>query len=91
MLVVGEARSGQGREFVGNVDRLVTTLLTGCDGRRPLREILADLTKDLGTEMEQMVPAGIGVVRKLLASGFLTAKEAPASTGDRTSGACFVG
>ncbi len=80
-----QLKQTRGFQFVGNVDRLVTTLLASCDGQRPLRAVLEDLANVLGTEVDHVVPAGIGVVRKLLASGFLTVREVPAGTGAGTS------
>jgi methylase of polypeptide subunit release factors len=77
--VVSQARVKQTRgfQFVGNVDRMVSSLLAGCDGQRPLRAIVADLAAGLGAEVDQIAAPCLGVVRKLLASGFLTVGGAP--------------
>jgi len=62
----------QGFPFVGNVDRHVTLVLAGCDGRRKLGEIVANMAKGLGVPPEQLAPAVSKVVRTFLRWGFLT-------------------
>jgi methylase of polypeptide subunit release factors len=61
----------QGFEFTGEVDRLVSAVLAGCDGQHSLRELTADLARGLGMDFEAIAPACIGIVRKLMQSGFL--------------------
>jgi methylase of polypeptide subunit release factors len=61
----------RGFPFVGNVDRLVSTVLAGCDGRRTVGELVADLAAGLGMDAERIAPACIDLVRKLLETGFL--------------------
>ncbi|MBI3466981.1 MAG: methyltransferase [Planctomycetes bacterium] len=61
-----------GLEFAGNVDRMVSTLLAGCDGRRPLRELVVELGRQAGMDYERLAPVAAGIVRKMMQSGFLT-------------------
>jgi predicted RNA methylase len=78
--VVKEARlkQTQGYSFVGNVDRMVSTLLAGCDGRRTLGEIAEELAAGLGRLPAQVAPASCDVIRTLLRWGFLIAITHPA-------------
>jgi hypothetical protein len=60
-----------GLGLVRHVDALVRSVLTGCDGRRPLRALVAEAARDRGASFEQVAPAVVAGVRKLLVSGFL--------------------
>jgi len=72
--VVKAARLSQteGLPFVANVDRCVGTVLAGCDGGHTLRELVADLAAGLRMDPQRIAPACVGVIRKLLETGFLT-------------------
>ena len=61
----------KGFQFVGNVDRLGSTVLAGCDGKRTVGELVADLAAGLRMEPEKIAPACINLMRKLLETGFL--------------------
>lgn len=71
----------QGFEFTGEVDRLTSAMLAGCDGRHTLRELATDLARGLGVDFEAIAPTCVGVVRKLMKSGFLTVPSSPAPKG----------
>ncbi|MBI1987925.1 MAG: hypothetical protein HYS70_06230 [Nitrospinae bacterium] len=71
----------QGFELTGEVDRLTSAVLAGCDGRDRLRELAADLSRGLGVNFEAIAPTCVGVVRKLMKSGFLTVPSSPDSKG----------
>jgi methylase of polypeptide subunit release factors len=60
-----------GLGLVRHVDALVSGVLAGCDGRRPLRALVADLARERGTRFEKVAPAVVAGARKLLVSGFL--------------------
>jgi len=62
----------QGLEFAGRVDRLVSVVLAGCDGRHALRELVADVAQGLGIHFEAVVPACLRVIRELMQWGFLS-------------------
>jgi len=64
-------RQTEGFGFVGKVDRLVVDLLAGCDGQRPLRQVSAELAPRENLTPEQVSSAAVGVIRRLLETGFL--------------------
>lgn len=61
----------RGYPFAGNIDRLVSTILAGCDGRRTVAELVADLAAGLQMKAEEIAPGCIAVIRTLLEKGFL--------------------
>jgi methylase of polypeptide subunit release factors len=64
----------RGYQFAGNVDRLVSTILAGCDGRRTLAELVTDLAAGLHMKPDEIAPGCIAVIRKLIETGFLIPK-----------------
>jgi hypothetical protein len=46
-------------------------LLGRCTGDHPLGELLADLSHDLGVELDTLVPGALQVTRSLVEQGFL--------------------
>jgi SAM-dependent methyltransferase len=64
-------RQSGGFEFTGDVDRLVSAVLAGCDGRHALRELVTDLARGLRLNFEEVAPACLAVVRRLMETGFL--------------------
>jgi len=70
-------RQTDGIGFAGEVDRLVGTILAGCDGARTLGELVADLAAGVGRPAEEIAPACARVVRQLMATGFLTVDGDP--------------
>jgi len=66
-------RQTDGIGFAGEVDRLVCTILAGCDGRHTLGELVADLAASIGRPTDDIAPACVRVVRQLMSTGFLTA------------------
>jgi methylase of polypeptide subunit release factors len=67
----------QGLEFTGQVDRLVATVLAGCDGRHALREMIADVAQGLGVDFAVVAPPSLRVIRQLMQLGFLSVAEPP--------------
>ena len=65
----------QGLEFTGQVDRLVATVLAGCDGRHALREMIADVAQGLGVDFTTVAPPSLRVIRQLMQLGFLSVVE----------------
>jgi methylase of polypeptide subunit release factors len=65
--------ASEGIPFAGNVDMYIANLLAGCDGRRTLRELIAATAGLLKANPEQLTPACLETVRKLMQSGFLSA------------------
>ena len=74
-----ELRQTEGFPFIGEVDRLVGTILVRCDGRRTLGEVVAEVAEHMQTDPEQTARSAAAVIRRLMLSGFLTA--APAGGG----------
>jgi methylase of polypeptide subunit release factors len=68
-----ELTQAHGYPFVGHVDRLVCTVLAGCDGQHTLAELVADLSTSLRADPAQVGPSCSRVIRTLLYWGFLTA------------------
>ena len=66
-------RQTQGFHFIGNTDRMVATVLAGCDGSRTLRELVAELADELHLDPEKIGAPCAAIIRKLLETGFLTA------------------
>jgi len=64
-------RQTVGFEFAGNLDVNVVSLLSGCDGSRTLRELLAELAHRLSVGFSVVAPVGLEVMRSLMRSGFL--------------------
>ncbi|MBI4329093.1 MAG: hypothetical protein HY685_04415, partial [Chloroflexi bacterium] len=61
----------QGLRFRGEVDGFTLHLLSLCDGRRPLGDVVRQVAQATGTEGEELAPSVIEIVRKLLGMGFL--------------------
>lgn len=68
-----QLKQTRGYPFVGNVDRLVSTLLVGCDGRQPLKQLVAHLAESLSADPDQLASGCCNVIRTLLHWGFLSA------------------
>jgi methylase of polypeptide subunit release factors len=62
----------RGYPFVGNVDRLVSMVLAGCDGKHPLGRLCAEIAAEVGAEPGPFAAGSCSVVRTLLRWGFLT-------------------
>ena len=60
-----------GLAFRGTVDAYGFHLLRQCDGRRPLREVVTELARLGGVDVDALAATVIGVVRRLIAFGFL--------------------
>ena len=61
----------RGLAYSGAIDPYVANLAVGCNGRRPLRDLLAEMAAALGRSQGDLVPAFCGVVRGLIERGFL--------------------
>ena len=70
-------RQQGGFEFTGRLDVNVISLLSGCDGSRTLRELLADMARRLNVNFSSVAPMGVEVMRSLMRSGFLTVPDHP--------------
>ena len=62
----------RGLIFSGEVDAHIMQLLAGCDGSRPLRELVAKITEDLHEDFVAVAGPCLAVVKKLMRAGMLT-------------------
>ena len=74
-IMSAQLRLTRGLQYVGNMDRNAVNLITRCDGRRTLREALAQLAAAVGADLEKITPDCLTVVRQLLERGFLLPAE----------------
>jgi hypothetical protein len=63
-----------GLTYRGNADPLIANLIVHCDGRKPLKALLPDMARSLGTEPENIAPTLCQLIRKLIEQGFLLPK-----------------
>ena len=60
-----------GFAYSGNIDPLAANFLIGCDGTKPLIEVLKKISAAAGTQAEEIAPAFCALARNLLEHGFL--------------------
>jgi len=70
-----QLKQTRGYPFVGNVDRLVSTVLAGCDGRHTLSQLATELAAGSGAEFSRIAPGCCNIIRTLLHCGFLRVGE----------------
>ena len=68
---VAELHLARGLSFRGEVDPYMEQLLIQCDGTRSLESLAGEMAVSLGAERERVYPAVCGMVRHLVARGFL--------------------
>lgn len=61
----------RGLKFRGNVDRSALAVLTACDGRRRLREVLAEVAASVGATPERIAPQCLALLRRLIERGYV--------------------
>lgn len=61
----------RGPAYSGNIDSFVANLVIGCDGRRRLSDLVADMATSLGADVADIRSTCCGVVRRLVERGFL--------------------
>ena len=71
-------RQTQGFAFSGEVDRLLSTILVRCDGRRTLGDVVSQAAAEFHADPEQAAHAATAVIRKLFESGFFAVTASPA-------------
>ena len=64
--------ASEGIPFAGNVDVHIMELLAGCDGRRTLGAVVTAVADRVQADPEELTPACLAVVRKLMQAGFLS-------------------
>lgn len=65
-------RLTDGFPFTGNADPFVASLVARCDGTRPLETLVAEMAERLNRSPESIVSPVCGIVREMVAKGFLT-------------------
>jgi len=61
----------RGLKFRGNVDRNALAMLTLCDGRRRLRDVLEEAAASLGATVERVAPPCVALLRRLIERGYV--------------------
>ena len=64
-------RKVEGLTHTNAVNPPVANLIAGCDGQRPLKELLSALAASQKKTLDSILPAYLGVVRRLIARGML--------------------
>lgn len=67
-------RQVRGFPFTGNVDKLMATMLAGCNGERTLHELIHDLARGLHMDPDRIVKPCLDVMGMLMQKGFLSVK-----------------
>ena len=70
-LEVSEVHLSRGLAEKGRIDPYVEGLLIGCDGTRPLKDLIADIASALGVEVSRIEPSVCAMVRDFVGKGFL--------------------
>jgi SAM-dependent methyltransferase len=65
-------RLAQGLVFTCEIDWLLSSILSGCDGRRSLHDLASELAEKIDLNLQEVTPGLTGSVRKCLQYGFLT-------------------
>jgi hypothetical protein len=61
----------RGLTYSGDIDSLAADLLAACDGKRTLRELVAEVSSSNDIDVESLSPAVCQAVRDLVQKGFL--------------------
>jgi hypothetical protein len=64
-------RINQGLRYEGTVDGRTAPLLAGCDGTRPVRELVDGLAGRAGIPAERIAPECLALLRQLIERGYL--------------------
>ena len=66
-----QLRRVEGLHWSGGVDVAGASVLAGCDGSRPMADLLADLARSLGPDADALAHGWPATVRRLVQCGFL--------------------
>jgi methylase of polypeptide subunit release factors len=76
----GELALDEGLRYLGSIDPQGAGLIAGCDGRRPLRDLLQRMADSIGMDLDAIAPQALAIVRRLIEQGFLLPEgEVPTS------------
>jgi methylase of polypeptide subunit release factors len=70
-VVAARFRHEMGIAYTGDADVHVARLLAGCDGKRPLNELLTDMAASLGADMTNIRAPFLDIARRLIERGFI--------------------
>ena len=63
-------RQTQGFEFIGNIDQFVSKILAGCDGTRPLGQLIQSLAQELNAPVDRLAPPAVELMRTLMEKAY---------------------
>jgi hypothetical protein len=72
-----QLRLARGLVYTGNIDPYVANMAIGCNGQKPLRDLLADMAHALEKDPADIAPPFCNVVRGLVERGFLLPAGTP--------------
>lgn len=84
-VTAAEIRLLDGLRYSGNVDRLALRMFAGCNGKRPLRELIAQLAADVGAPAERIAPECLGLIRRVIERGYVLPQRVAALTNGGSS------
>ncbi len=64
-------RLARGITYSSSIDLRLAGLVAGCDGRRTVRELLAELAANTNADLEKITPNCLALLRELIQRGFL--------------------
>jgi len=63
--------TSDGRVAEGDVDPAIASFVLACDGRRPLRQVLAGVADDLDLGADELASAAVPVIRRMIEQAIL--------------------
>lgn len=69
--VSAHLRLAQGLAYIGDVDPYIANLIIGCNGQRPLCDLLTDMAASLRVDPVSITRTFCNIVRRLIERGFL--------------------
>lgn len=70
-------RFSRGLQYTLTIDPPTARLIMGCDGKRPLRDVIAEIPFQAGASAEQHTAVALAAARKLIQKGVLVPVPAP--------------
>jgi hypothetical protein len=70
-----ELRLEGGFGFTAGLDPSAARIVAGIDPKRPVRGVLEDAADAMDAERSEFLPAGLGLLRRMLTLGFLVPAE----------------
>ncbi len=89
-IVKSELKLVSAMPFSGQVDRYSVAFLARCDGRRTVRELIADLAGAAHVDASRILPGTVALLRNLIERGFLLPAEMAGSKSSTAAGRTAV-